>query len=65
MIEQRAKTIDQHTIFEVSCDNCTNQEEFEVEDWGHLMDLMKDNKWKSKPTDEGWVNYCPDCREEI
>lgn len=62
MIESRGKNTDDKRIFEVSCDGCSYQEEFEVDDWGHLMDELRDSGWKLKgKLKDGWTHHCPDC----
>jgi hypothetical protein len=62
MIESNGKNADGKRIFEVSCDRCSYQEEFEVDDWGHLMDELRDSGWKlSGKLKDWWTHLCPDC----
>lgn len=52
--------------FDVSCDNCGNEEYFDAgNDWDYLIDLMRDNDWRSVKTQYGWEHYCSDCSEEL
>jgi len=28
------------------------------------IDYMKEGNWEAIKNEDGWVNYCPECREE-
>lgn len=51
--------------FEVSCDICEEVQYYDdIENWAFLMELMRENGWKSvKKSDGSWQNRCRKCAE--
>jgi len=44
------------------CDICGDYEEFDT--WGEAVDFKKTEGWGSKKTKQGWMDFCPNCKED-
>ena len=50
--------------YDVNCDHCSYNWQFEVEDWGDLMTQMKDDGWTIRKKGEEWEHVCSECIED-
>ena len=49
-------------LYTAVCDECGEELPPEF-DWNDAVIAMREEKWQSKYTDDGWINLCPDCVE--
>jgi len=62
MIEKHPKTFDQWNI---TCDKCQIEQKYEASSFYALVDQLKEDKWRTIKTEEGYNHFCYKCRDKI
>lgn len=49
--------------YEVSCDECSDGETFEADDWDSLLKIISEAGWQWECNDGEYFHICPACSE--
>jgi len=52
-----------HGCYVLYCDYCGIEAEGNFETFDDTVEYKKENGWKSKMTERGWNDCCPECQE--